>query len=79
MFVGPAKERDFLTIHDINVDFFCLSVNFMELVILMLGNRRHCGRVSNSTLHDVKIVVIAGESATLHCMYNYRPSRTFHF
>ncbi len=40
----------------------------MELLILMLGNRRHCGRVSNSTLHDEKIIVIAGESASLHFM-----------
>ena len=38
----------------------------MELLILMLKNRRHCGRVSNSTLHDGKIIVIAGESARLH-------------
>ena len=52
----------------VSVDFFCLSINLMELLILMLGNLCHGGRVSNSTLYDRKIIVIAGESASLHFM-----------
>ena len=48
------------------VDFFCLSVNLIELLILMLKGCCHSGRVSNSTLHDGKIITVAGESASLY-------------
>lgn len=36
-----------------------------------------CGRVI--TASSSLLCIIAGESATLHCWYNYKPSRTFYF